>query len=97
MTTPDPRGRAIKALRKARKGSLDLPTGTVIRWTSADRYTYAAIRTGIGWFTTSRAGNTFVPQVVTFVELLDIIARPETTEVAVATEWESVEPNPLER
>lgn len=86
------RGPAIKALRKARKGSLDMPAGTVVRWTSADRYTYAAVRCPAGWFTTARSGNVFVPQVITFAELLDIIARPETTEVAVATEWESVEP-----
>lgn len=93
MTEDIGRGRAIKALKKARKGSLDMPTGTVIRWTSADRYTYAAVRCPAGWFTTARYPNPFVPQVVTFGELLDIIARAETTDVAVATEWESVEPN----
>lgn len=59
---------------------------TVVRWVSAGRYNYAAIKTVAGWFTTAN-NNAFVPGVVTYEELLDILARSEVSQVAVATEW----------
>ena len=82
----------IKALRKALKKSRadEFDNGTVIRWTSAERYTYAAVKTPAGWFTSSRAGNFFVPQVLEFADLIEILSRAETSNVEVAVEWESV-------
>lgn len=84
---------SLKKLKKAaKKRTDDFADGTVVRWTSSDRYTYAAIRTPVGWYTTARAGNPFVKQVIDFEDLLDIVARAETTNVEVATDtgWEKV-------
>jgi len=61
---------------------------TVIRWTASERYTYAAIKTTVGWFTTARRGNPFIKNMLTYEELEEILARPETTDAAVATTWE---------
>lgn len=61
---------------------------TVIRWTASERYTYAAIKTSVGWFTTARRGNPFIKNMLTYEELEEILARPETTDAAVATTWE---------
>lgn len=72
----------------------EFEVGTVIRWeTDAGRavYVYAAVKApGLGWFTTARAGNGFVPQVVSYEDLVEILGRSETTKVEVASSWESV-------
>lgn len=81
-----------RAAKKAkRKRHDDTEVGTVVRWTASDKYTYAAIKTPVGWFTTARAGNPFVKQVIAFEDLLEIVADPETSEVLVAAEWQAVE------
>lgn len=77
------------ALSAARKGR-NFAVGTVVRWTSRDRYLYAAIKTQVGWFTTARYGNSFVPQVVSFNDLLDILKTDNTGDVEVAVKWEVV-------
>lgn len=84
---------SVKALKEAVKRAArdKFEVGDVVRWTSAGRYTYAAIKTEIGWFTTSRYGNPFVAQVLDFDELLEVIARSETTDVAYASVWTEVE------
>lgn len=78
---------SVKAIKKARenKDRDQFAVGTVIRWLASGRYQYAALKTDIGWFTTSRYGNQFVPQTISFEDLLDVLARNETTEVMVAT------------
>jgi hypothetical protein len=82
----------IKALKKALKGKTTdgWELGTVIRWTAAGHYSYAALKTAIGWVTTARWNNGFVPKTVTYDELVEILSRSETTDVAVATEWASI-------
>jgi hypothetical protein len=83
---------SLKELKKAvKKSKDDFATGTVVRWVASDRYTYAAIKTPVGWVTTARYGNSFVPQTLDFDGLLDIVARAETSKVEVATAWEAVE------
>lgn len=77
------------ALSAARKGR-NFAVGTVIRWTSANIYLYAAIKTQVGWFTTARYGNSFVSEVVSFNDLLDILKKDETSDVEVAVKWEVV-------
>lgn len=76
------------AVKKANKDTFDV--GTVIRWTSGGKYTYTAVKTPVGWFTSAQHFNTYVPQVVKFDELLEILARSETSEVAVATAWDVI-------
>lgn len=82
---------AISMLRTAVAASAPrdrFAIGTVIRWTASERYTYAAIKTNVGWFTTARPSNPFIKNMLTYEELEEILARPETTDAAVATAWE---------
>lgn len=68
--------------------------GTVIRWVASGRYTYGALKTPVGWYTTAKAmpdSAQRVPQVVSFNQLLAILAKSETSKVEVATAWEPVE------
>lgn len=74
-----------EAVKTARKDKFEM--GTVIRWESDAGYNvflYAAIKTPVGWSTTSTTGNRFVPQTLTFDALLDILGRSETQDVMVA-------------
>jgi hypothetical protein len=83
---------SMKKLQKAVKSKKDtFADGTVIRFTSGGRYTYAVIKTGIGWISTARYDNGFVNKDLTFDEILEIVSRPGTTDVAVATEWTEIE------
>jgi hypothetical protein len=53
--------------------------GTVIRWTSADRYTYAVIKAGNGrWYVTG-AGRFYGTDEFGYEELLDILGRSEVS------------------
>lgn len=89
---PDIRKDPIKLLRKALEDKVtDLwPAGTVIRWTASDRYIYVAVKTPVGWFTTSRSGNSFVPQQMDYEGLVEVLARSETSNIEVATTWETL-------
>jgi len=81
----------LKELRKAvKKSKDDFEVGTVVRWTSSDRYTYVAVKTPVGWYTTARYGNPFVSEVITFEDMLEIVSRGETSDVEIATEWATV-------
>lgn len=82
---------AICAVREtAHKDQFEI--GSVVRWTSAGRYKYAALKSDAGWFTTATITNPFVGQKITFEELLDILARPESSEVYVCEDdWTEVE------
>lgn len=69
---------------------IEFESGTVIRWVSSGQYTYAALKTPMGWFTTARVMPGYaqrVPQVATWEELLKILLRPETSTICVATAW----------
>lgn len=82
----------MEAVRKAVEGDRkdQFNFGAVIRWTAADKYSYAALKTPIGWVTTSQYPNGHVPMCMMFDELLKILGRDETSNVAVATTWEPV-------
>lgn len=78
----------LQKLRKAIKAKNvdDFEPGTVIAWKSAGRYHYAAIKTPVGWFTTAN-NNPFTPNVVDYDELIEILARAETTDAQMAGAW----------
>lgn len=79
-----------KALKKAR-GVDTFEVGTVIRWTASGRYTYCAIKTDVGWYTTAQSYNTYVDGRYSNLKgLLEMLAKNEVTDVAVSTEWTSV-------
>lgn len=82
----------LKALRKALKNKVvdEFETGTVIRWLASDRYTYVAVKTPVGWYTSAKVYNDFVPQVVDFDELTEILSRSETSNIEVAESWTPV-------
>lgn len=80
----------IDAIRKVREQAVndDFPLGTVLTWESDAGYNvflYACIKTPVGWATTSKAGNTYVDQVLSFEELLEVLGRAETQNVMMAS------------
>lgn len=70
------------------------PLGTVIRWVSRERYTYVAVKTGYAWFTTAQTGNRFVKQLLNYEQLREVLQRDEVSDIAVATEWSTLEGRP---
>lgn len=86
--------RGLEIVRKAVAESVrdEFPSGTVIRWQRSGRYTYAALKVDNGkWYTTSASFNTYVPQILDFDDLLDVITESEASEVSVATAWETLD------
>lgn len=84
---------SMKALRKALKSKIvdEFESGTVIRWTASQRYTYAALKVDNGmWYTTATNFNSFVDQVVNFDTLVEILARAEVSEIQVSDNWLSL-------
>lgn len=68
--------------------------GTVIRWVASGRYTYAALKTPVGWYTTAKAMPDYaqrVPQVVNFEQLLNVLGKSEVSKIEVATEWTGID------
>lgn len=80
---------AVRALRKAldKKVADKFDVGDVIRWTAAGRYTYAAIKTAAGWFTTASNTNSFVSSYLTYEDLIEVLARSEVSDVMVSVGW----------
>lgn len=83
---------SMKALKKAVKSANKdtFEVGTVIRWTSSGKYSYAAIKSPVGWYSTAAGYNPYVKQIMTFEELLRVLGRAETSNVEVSSEWEKV-------
>ena len=83
---------AVEQLKKAIGDKITDPfaNGDVIRWVGGGRYTYAAIKTSAGWFTTARYGNVFVEAVYDYESLAEMLAKGDATDIEVATEWMSV-------
>jgi hypothetical protein len=84
---------AISALKKALKGKTvdKFEVGTVIRWMSAGKWAYVSIKTDAGWFTSARTNNYYVDSKFdNFEAMLEVLARSETTDIEVATEWEAI-------
>lgn len=82
----------IDAIRQVRAQAVndDFKLGTVLTWESDAGYNvflYACIKTPVGWATTSKAGNMYVDQVLSFEELLEVLGRAETQNVQMATGW----------
>lgn len=85
---------SIDRLREDLKTKVTDPfvNGDVIRWTSGERYIYAAVKTSAGWFTTAGGGNGnyFVPGNLDYEELLEVLAKSDVTEVETSTRWDAV-------
>jgi hypothetical protein len=85
---------AVERLRKdlAEKVTDTFEVGTVIRWVGGGRYTYAAIKTSVGWFTTARGydGNGIVSKQYEYDELVEVLSKGDATDIEVATAWEAV-------
>jgi hypothetical protein len=90
LTGMSANGQGIAAIRKVRESAIvdDFLLGTVITWESDAGYNvflYACIKTPVGWATTSKAGNMYVDQVLSFEDLLEILGRAETQNVMLAS------------
>lgn len=86
--------RGLSLVRKVVADSIrdEFPAGTVVRWQRSEVYTYAALKVDNGkWYTTAASFNTYVGQILDFEDLLGEITSPETSEVAVATAWETLD------
>lgn len=84
---------AMESLREAlsAKTTDKFSVGDVIKWTAAGRFTYAAIKTEAGWFTTARTGNPFVDSKLdSYEDLVEILSRSEVSCVEVSTEWAAI-------
>jgi hypothetical protein len=82
---------AIESLRSAvaQKKTDKFEVGDVVRWVASGKYSYAAIKTEVGWYTT--ANNPYVPHKVgSFDNLVEILNRSEVSDIAVASTWEFV-------
>lgn len=81
-----------KAMKDVERDTFEM--GDVVRWTQSGRYTYAALKTPVGWYTTARAmpdSAQRVPQVVSFEQLIKLLTKSEVNKIAVATTWTPVE------
>lgn len=81
---------SMKALQKALKGKQTdkFEVGTVIRFTRSEKYTYAVVKAGNGcWYSTSASFNTFVPQVMDFDALVDVLKSAEVDQIEVSATW----------
>ena len=84
---------AVTALKKAlgKKNADRFEVGDVIRWTSSERYTYVAIKTVNGWYSSARTGNYYVDsKFESFEDLVEVLSRSEVTDVMVSTGWEAI-------
>lgn len=64
--------------------------GFVVRWTAHGFYTYAAIKTEIGWVTTAHPENKYVPRILDAKALSKILNSDDVTDVEAATGWVSL-------
>lgn len=64
--------------------------GDVIRWKVDGGYTYAAIKTNVGWFTTARDHNMYVRQTYRYMDLVKMLVKREVTDLEVPTGWRKV-------
>lgn len=64
--------------------------GDVIRWTVDGGYTYAAIKTSVGWFTTARDHNMYVRQTYRYLDLVKMLVKRDVVDLEVSTEWRKV-------
>lgn len=72
------------------------PVGTVLRWESvgggAMTYVYTAVRAPGGrWFTSAAEYNRYVPQIVDYEDLVEILSRSETHNIQYASGWTPVD------
>jgi hypothetical protein len=78
---------SMKQIAKAVKKSKDeFENGTIVAWTSGGRFTYAAIKTPVGWFTTGSRNAVaagFVEEVMSFEAILKVLRRDGTSDVRV--------------
>jgi len=90
---------AIKALAKALKNKTadKFETGDVIRWRSADRFAYAAIKADNGWWYITGNGRwyhslaTVLPgttsNAFSYEAMLKILNRSDVSDIRVASGW----------
>lgn len=83
---------AVNTLRndvRALKQLDEIPNGTVIRFTWQESYDYAVIKSA-GSFYSTATRNGFIPNVMDYAKLLEILSASSVTNVAIATEFQSI-------
>src|SRR5690606_7421843 len=91
VTTPDP----VRTLREDMiLGGITgdpFSVGDVIRWTVSGGYTYAAIKTPVGWFTTARENNMYVRQTYRYLDLVTMLVKRDVVDLDVSAGWRKVQ------
>lgn len=64
--------------------------GDVIRWTTESGYTYAAIKTPVGWATTARESNMYVRPMYKYLDLVKMLVKRDVKTLSVSTDWRTV-------
>ncbi len=65
--------------------------GDVIRWTTESGYTYAAIKTPVGWATTAQESNMYVRQMYRqYLDLVKMLVKRDVKTLSVSTDWRKV-------
>lgn len=84
---------AINTLRndvRALKKFDEIPDGTIIRFTWKESYDYALIKTAGSFYSTATTQNGFIPNVMDYAKLLEILSSSYVTNIAIATEFQSI-------
>lgn len=83
---------AINTLRndvRVPSSSMKIPDGTVIRFTWKESYDYAVIKTAGSFYSTSTR-NGFIPNMMDYAKLVEILSCSSVTNVAIATEFQPI-------
>lgn len=64
--------------------------GDVIQWTVDGGYSYAALKTPVGWYTTARESNMYVRQTYRYLDLVKMLIKREVADLKVSTGWVDV-------
>lgn len=81
-----------EVLQKGGVTSDPFANGDVIQWTTADgSYTYVAIKTPVGWYTSATAENMYVrPVYRRYVDLVKMLSKKDVGNIRIAAEWDDV-------
>lgn len=79
-----------KSIRRARGPEDTFRDGDVVKWIANGRYTYAALRANGQWWFTGHANYYGHGPHCTYLQLSRILARPETSDIRVASAWSAI-------
>lgn len=64
--------------------------GDMLRWITASGYTYSAIKTPVGWYTSATSDNMYVRQRYSYIDLVKMLVREKPMSLEMAINWREV-------